>query len=238
MDKENLSSPSKHDNDISLYGGSSPSNTKCSMVCSPCPKIRSPLAEFDLNSQDSGYGTSFTDKENTFNFTHTGTTADGEETIRISPKRKCVNNLFTGFTSFESMDDGFLELPWKSEMSNNFELPCNFSSLLSGNIKNVSLLSHNTQQKPVFRRSVSLKDNVPSSSRVRSCLFESPARELLESRPFKRPEPPSESISPINSKRCKGMGTKTNPQRERPKFTRSISASEESIMSAVNRCKY
>lgn len=240
MDKENISfgSPGKHDNDISLYGSLSPSaSSKCSLPCSPTLKVHQSLSEFDICSQDSGYGTSFcTEKENICMDFST-------KTIEInSSKKKCANSLFGSFTSLESMDDGLTELSWKTEMEkmpDENELPCNFANLLSGSIKTIVPLSENNS-RPSFRRSISLKEeNLTHRAR---CLFVSPTtRDLIERRAsFKRPEPPTDITSPINTKRykCQSSSIRSSPLRERPKVIRSISATEESIMSAVQRCMY
>lgn len=242
-EKENSNfSPTKHDSDISLYSNASPrSNIKCSMICSPYVKIRQPLGEFDLNSRDSGYGTSFTDKENSFcSFSQSETSQEGRSSI--SPKKKCSNALFPSFSSDQSMDDGFLELPWKTDIiDDENELPCNFNALLSGSIKTMGItpLSHNQQSRPVFRRSYSLKEESLSINRTKNCLLEQSIPELYENRAFKRPEPPADNISPVNSKRYKCAETKTSPVRcNITKVQRSLSATEESIMSAVQRCKY
>lgn len=209
------------------------------MMFSPTLKTRQTLAEFDLNSQDSGYGTSFTEKENAFVHFTIKSIFDNQR----SPKKKCSNSLFGSFNSVESVvDDGFMELPWKTEMATmpeENELPCNFNSLLEGSIKTLASLSHNNQ-KPTFRRSVSMKEEcLMSSSRARHCLFDSGSiLESIENRPFKRPEPPVDNVSPINIKRYKCTESSISPRKERPKVQRSISATEESIMSAVQRCKF
>lgn len=231
MDKENsnFGSPSKHDSDISLYGNSSPGSTsKCSMICSPSLKSRQPLGEYDINSQDSGYGVSFSEKENSF----CAFSASG----RGSPRKKCIGSLFGSFASDQSMDDGFVEqLSWKADgaIDDENELPCNFNALLSGSIKSqgIGALSRHQESRSVLRRCISLKEEslTFSITRVKDV-------ELYENRAFKRPEPPAENISPVNSKRYKCTEVQTT--RSSLKVQRSISATEESIMSAVQRCKY
>lgn len=244
IDKENhrIGSPVKHDNDISLYGSTSPSNTRCRNMCSPSKclssQTRRSSEEFDLNSQDSGYGTSLTDRESKiFNFAQTSKT-----TIKKG-SAKCKEDLFNSFSSgsMESMDDSFLELADLETVDNNAVLPCDFNSLISGSLKNVTPVSNQTRIRPSFRRSISLKEGTPVS-RARHCLFKPDTPELFENRSFKRPEPPLELTSPVQSKRYKFNEMKELVDSEasiliHPKIQRSLSANEATIMSAVQRCK-
>ncbi|GLV45112.1 string [Carabus blaptoides fortunei] len=255
-DKENqhFGSPVKHDNEISLYGNTSPStSTRCtSMMCSPSPKgcqssgvSRQPMEEFDLNSQDSGYGTSFNDRETKiFNFAYPSNTVTRKTSDQFfdSPKSKgSSSSIFNSFSSgsIESMDDGFLELVDLDTVDDNTQLPCNFNSLISGSLKNQTPVSNNLRTRPSFRRSVSMKEG--STPKARSCLFKPSTPELFENRPFKRPEPPVDASSPVQPKRYKfnelgGISPlKTQTSSGHPRVQRSFSANEATIMSAVQR---
>lgn len=207
------------------------------------------MEEFDLNSQDSGYGTSFNDRETKiFNFAHPTNTVTRKTSDQFfdSPKSKgSSSSIFNSFSSgsIESMDDGFLELVDLDTVDDNAQLPCNFNSLISGSLKNQTPVSNNTRIRPSFRRSVSMKEG-SSTSKARSCLFKPSTPELFENRPFKRPEPPVDAVSPVQPKRYKfnelgGISPLKAPTASgHPRVQRSFSANEATIMSAVQRCKY
>ena len=199
------------------------------------------MEEFDLNSQDSGYGTNFNDKEQKVNFNNFLQPKNASPSNRESSR-----SLFSSFSSssMESMDDGFLELSY-IEPDENTLLPPAFNSLVNGSMKNVTPVNTNSSRiRPSFRRSISLKEESASSSnRIRHCLFKCDKSEPYEYRPIKRPDPPIDIVSPIQPKRYKcnevisGLKSNSNSTITHPKIQRSFSANEATIMSALQRCK-
>ncbi|XP_012266092.2 M-phase inducer phosphatase isoform X2 [Athalia rosae] len=159
-------------------------------------KSRVPLEDCDPNSQDSGYGASYPDKDDVkcqdpFRFAEPLGVAPRRLSVESrsplrSPLRSPVRSnrppLFRSLSSgSESMDDGFTELIDMDTLDDNTQLPSGLSSLLSGQIvSNKSMecepTTPETRTKPSFRRSLSLQNEniTPQSSRVRSCLFRSP----------------------------------------------------------------
>ncbi|XP_046600292.1 M-phase inducer phosphatase isoform X1 [Neodiprion lecontei] len=163
----------------------------------PAPvKSRAPLEDWDPNSQDSGYGTNYPDKDDVkcqdqFRFAEPlgvaprRSSAESGSPLR-SPHRSPVRNIRPPFfnslsSGSESMDDGFTELVDMENLDEDTQLPCGLSSLLSGQIMaekptESELTTPEGRPKPSMRRSLSLQnENVtPQSSKVRSCLFRSP----------------------------------------------------------------
>ncbi|XP_046750039.1 M-phase inducer phosphatase-like isoform X2 [Diprion similis] len=160
-------------------------------------KSRAPLEDCDPNSQDSGYGANFPDKDDVkcqdqFRFAEPlgvaprRSSAESRSPLR-SPHRSPIRNvrppLFRSLSSgSENMDDGFTELIDMDTLDENTQLPCGLSSLLSGQIMSEKPMeceptTPESRPKPSFRRSLSLQNEniTPQSSRVRSCLFRSPS---------------------------------------------------------------
>ncbi|KAL3289934.1 hypothetical protein HHI36_023317 [Cryptolaemus montrouzieri] len=223
LDKENMEplSPMKTE-DMSFYENDSPRAMECSGT-SPSHCYRhtktEPVEDFDLNSQDSGYGTTYNTNLERF-------------TSYVSPSRSSR----VSFGSLGSHEDDFLESMSDFEPIDE-NLPLSFKTLINGELSaltentNCQLSPQDVSIRPLFRRALSLQhDSNTPNRRVRSCLFRGE-----DVRPFKRPEPPTEpENTPTNIKRTRIlMDTETFPPR--PLLKRTFSATEESIKCAVQR---
>jgi M-phase inducer phosphatase 2 len=233
LDKENIPqtlSPSKNE-DLSFYGSSSPPSTLCSGTspnhCNHNIVTRRPLEDHDPNSRDSGYITNYNGE-------------GGKFSSYASPSRG----------SFESASIGSMEDEYFEDFSDieplEDNLPQDFSKLISGPLSYQNKNKERTVVKstspkdlvirPLFRRALSFQHDrtTPNSGRARSCLFKNSG----DLRPFKRPEPPQEFDSPTNTKKLKVIDDEEEasvPTVVRPPLQRTISATEESIMCAVQR---
>ncbi|KAG5893197.1 hypothetical protein JTB14_016472 [Gonioctena quinquepunctata] len=226
LDKENMQSFNTIKNDeISMYDGSNP------LLCretspSHCPHSRRrPLVEHDSNSQDSGYGASY----------------QGEKFLSYtSPSR---NGASFSSSSMCSMEEEFLDL-CDVEPLDNTVLPQGFNKLIT----NPLIQRPKPEQidspkdliiRPLFRRALSLQCNssgvTPTNSRVRTSLFRD---RDTETRSFKRPEPPID-IEKASVKRSKMFDEEEYEEASvpfaRPTLHRAFSATEESIMCALQR---
>lgn len=231
FDKENLS-PVKNE-DLSLYEGASALPESCTTDSSPnCPTRRS-LDDIDAASQDSGYGTSYHGE-------------NGKFLSYASPSRGL--SLSFGSGSICSMEDDFLEdFSDVEPLDKPSTLPKDFNKLISDPLVIRSKPRERSSPKdtiirPLFRRALSLQNpRVTTPSRVRTSLFSTNDQENKENRPsFKRPEPPT-NIENSLIKRSKLFLDNSSPQPKqaspmaRPVLKRAFSATEESIMCAVQR---
>lgn len=223
MDKENMEplSPMKID-DLSFYENESPQRIECDASPNRCNHNAMEMVEdFDLNSQDSGYGATYNPTLRRFvSFTSPGRSSKAS------------------FGSLGSNDDDFLESMSDFEPIDE-NLPVNFKTLINGELstmtENVSYKMSppdSNSFKPLFRRALSLhnESSTPNTRKVRSCLFKG-----AEVRPFKRPEPPIDEPSPFQNKRSKVFTDKENTVVAKPVLKRAFSASEETIKYAVQR---
>lgn len=223
MDKENIQqalSPVKNE-EMSFYG-----NTSSLPICSGTSPnhcnhniiIRRPLEDHDPNSRDSGYVTNYNDS--------------GQFLSYASPTRGSFESASIG-----SMEDEFFEDFSDIEPLED-NLPQDFGKLITGPISfhNRKVTKTTSPRdlaiRPLFRRALSLQNERTPTSKARSCLFKT-----NESRPFKRPEPPQEFESP-NTKKLKIFDdddVAAVPSVPRPVLQRAFSATEESIMCAVQK---
>lgn len=235
MDKENQKCE-----EISLYGSNSPIESICTGGISPshCSHTRKSLDDHDTNSQDSGF-----------------ISENGKYLSYTSPTRGSSHSFGSG--SLCSMEDEYFEYFSDVEpLDKQKNLPEDFNKLIHKPIieNNVRPLQESNKSspsdniiRPVFRRALSLQSPkiTPNSSRVRSCLFrtsELSPPDSTDVRSFKRPEPPSNLANP-NLKRSKLFDEDDIPSVPevehhtvpRPLLKRAFSATEESIMSAVQR---
>lgn len=215
LDKENLQPFNIMKSDeLSLYdnGTIEPYHESSQAHC------RRPLEEHDSNSQDSGYGASY----------------HGEKFLSHTSPTKTTT---VSFSSMSSMEDEFFDFS-DVEPLDKPRLPHDFNKLISNPLIHLNKSQEGSASKdvimrPVFRRTVSLQnhsDNTPNSSRVRTSLFKGD----LENKSFKRPEPPND-VDMVGTKRSKLFDDEASVPVVRPLFQRAISATEESIMCAVQR---
>ncbi|XP_050313650.1 M-phase inducer phosphatase-like [Anthonomus grandis grandis] len=229
FDKEHLS-PVKNE-DLSLYDGMSLLPETCRSDSSPgCPNRRS-LDDIDASSQDSGYGTGF-------HVDH------GKFLSYASPSRALSSSF--GSASIFSMEDDFLEdFSDVEPLEKNSGLPKDFCKLINDPLVIRSKPKQKSSPKdtiirPLFRRALSLQNHTTTPvSKVRTSLF-SGNEKNKENRPsFKRAEPPTVLEKDHTMiKRSKLFGEFSSPQppkKTTPLFTRQFSATEESIMCAVQR---
>lgn len=225
-DKENLKCE-----DISLYESNSPLVQSASSL-SHCPHnrlTRRPLYdhEHDCNSQDSGYNGE-----------------SGKFSSYSSPLRGSSQSFGS---SLFSMEDEFLEDFSDVEPLDKNNLPQDFNKLINEPLINRIKPVHENKIspkndnliRPVFRRSLSLQNEkvTPQSSRVRSCLFKADNENRNS---FKRPEPPSDDSFTIKRSRIfdnddENVPSVPDARESRPLLSRTVSATEESIMCAVQR---
>ncbi|KAF5277946.1 hypothetical protein FQA39_LY18424 [Lamprigera yunnana] len=232
----------KNESDLSLYSNSSLDRLSCGSP-NHCLYQRRPLEDHDQNSQDSGYGAGYIGEGKKF--------YQFAKSLGVTPRQDCspVKTCSLSFESMDSMDDDFLEFTdLQASIDQNVQLPTDFSTLTDGpfntgvNSKEISPQLHSLH-RPAFRRAISFEVSSPQTpipNRVRSCLFK---KDDGDFRSFKRPEPPNETRSHIQSKRSK-VEARTYSVSEfeqslvvldRPSFRRSVSASEESIKYALHR---
>ncbi|XP_023287826.1 M-phase inducer phosphatase isoform X2 [Orussus abietinus] len=154
-------------------------------------KLRHPLEDYDPNSQDSGYGANFPDREEAgsksqdrFQFAEplgfaprrlsVESRSPVQSPVRYSPRhRNARPSLFRSLSSgYESMDDGFNELIDMDTLDENAQLPNGISNLLSGHIVSTekpmdcdgSTTPEFPKTKAAFRRSLSLHNERPEKS--------------------------------------------------------------------------
>ncbi|XP_011302692.1 M-phase inducer phosphatase isoform X3 [Fopius arisanus] len=179
----------------------------CSTHQSPSPlkmpstKSRLPLEDCDPNSQDSGYGASFTDREelSKFRFAEPLGVAPKrmslDSPVRSSPSSKrplklLIKKLSSGYESTEDDFNDLLDMDTFMEPTSAF--PNDLNKLLSGSIiptmdslekpmeTDAATTPEFARTKPLgVRRSISINNDrlicrTPPMSRVRSCLFRSP----------------------------------------------------------------
>ncbi|XP_049823164.1 M-phase inducer phosphatase-like isoform X2 [Aethina tumida] len=227
MDKENLQSPSKMD-DMSMYENNSPRIAPICSSPSHCTHniIRRPLEDHDSNSQDSGYSASFQSDHVTKYMSYT------------SPSRGSFQSF--GSNSMGSMEDEFLEdFSDVEPLEKHGNLPEDFEKLLDGPLITKPKLCETQTEfcaRPPLRRSFSHQPSTrdtPNSRRIRSCLFKTD-----DVRPFKRPDPPSTVQVVVKKSKIFEDDEDEASVPEvpfRPQLKRAFSATEESIMSAVQR---
>lgn len=229
FDKENLS-PVKSE-DLSMYDGAITLPATCGTDSSPnCPTRRS-LDDIDASSQDSGYGTGFQGE-------------NGKFLSYASPSRGLSISFGSG--SVGSIEDDFLEDFSDIEpLEKPSTLPKDFSKLISDPLVIRSKPKEvpspkDTIIRPLFRRALSLQNPrvTTPNSKVRTSLFAHNDEENKENR-LKRTEPPT-SIEKTMIKRSKLLLEFSSPQSQpappmRALFKRQFSATEESIMCAVQR---
>lgn len=213
--------------DISLYEGTAPLPVTCTTDSSPgCPSRRL-LEDIDSNSHDSGYGASYQGD-------------NGKFPVYISPNRGLSMSFESG-----SIEDDFMEdFSDVEPLDKHPTLPSHFNKLINEplEIRSKGRNRHSPKDmpmRPVFRRAFSLQNprqtTTPNSSRVRTNLFNQNEAEDKENRSFKRPESPN-ALDNVLIKRSKLFlenSQKSPPAR--PVLKRPLSATEESIMCAVQR---
>ncbi|GLG99545.1 Uncharacterized protein GBIM_05985 [Gryllus bimaculatus] len=236
-DKENRASgsPAAPMAPEDLAGGApfaSPAKAASPALASPARflsplRLRQPLEDHDPNSQDSGYGPVFADKEDksAFRFVEPVGTAPrrqlslldqspGKDMLTGSPRSRSgyaspqyFHSLSSGSTSgTESVDDGFVEFFDGEKPVEESQFPSGMGSLLSYPLKEQNTAKKETatlesRPRPPFRRSLSLNE---TSTRVSRYSFGASPKEKDETfttsesvRVFKRPEPPCENSSVI-----------------------------------------
>lgn len=214
-----------------MYDGAITLPATCGTDSSPnCPTRRS-LDDIDASSQDSGYGTGFHGE-------------NGKFLSYASPSRGL--SLSFGSGSVGSIEDDFLEDFSDIEpLEKPSTLPKDFSKLISDPLVIRSKPKEvpspkDTIIRPLFRRALSLQNpRVTTPNRkVRTSLFAHNDEENKENR-LKRTEPPT-SIEKTMIKRSKLLLEFSSPQSKpaspmKALFKRQFSATEESIMCAVQR---
>lgn len=195
------------------YNTLSTSNTSSGMV------ERRSFGEIDFNSIDSGYGaTSTTDSRTCFKFAEPAGVAP-KRPNELSPPKMLLGatsssssitppkstSCFRPFNSLssdsiDSMDDDYMDLLDMDTMDEDINLPNNFNSIISGDIKS-SPPVHIARSG--LRRCLSLMDNTapiaPKTPEVLKQIVNN--NTPYSSRSFKRPEAPV--FSPMQSKRFK-----------------------------------
>ncbi|KAG8033934.1 hypothetical protein G9C98_008415 [Cotesia typhae] len=172
------------------------SSMKSPLKKSKLSSLRSPLEDYDPNSQDSGYGAS-SDSLSTFRFLEPHGVAPRrismdrspqQSPVRSSSRRRPASSLrrrLSADPELESMDDGFNELiDLDNFLDTNGSMPNDLSTLISGAIFEKPMECDATTPEsrprpPGVRRSLSLQatsseHDSPPLSKVRSCLFRSP----------------------------------------------------------------
>ncbi|CAD6244712.1 GSCOCG00013435001-RA-CDS [Cotesia congregata] len=170
------------------------SSLKSPLKKSKLHSLRSPLEDYDPNSQDSGYGAS-SESLSTFRFLEPHGVAprrismdrspQQQSPVRSSPHRRPVSSLrrrLSADPELESMDDGFNELiDLDNFLDSNGSMPNDLSTLISG---------------AIFEKPMECDATTPESRPRPPGVLPAPVRS------FKRPEPPSDS-SPVLVKRTK-----------------------------------
>ncbi|XP_055924002.1 M-phase inducer phosphatase-like [Eupeodes corollae] len=183
-----------------------------------------------------------------------------------------------------TMDDEYMELFEMESLDDecNGNAPSNLNSLISGHIKTTKT-SPELMKRPPVRRCLSLTENNSSANRARTSLFEPKTPEILRTvqdrisfltsnnqspslnttpyssrlateRCFKRPDPPSTTVSPVQTKRYKGDYLSASAEKEnaghgllpsvvgtqieapaRPVLRKYVSMNDADIMSALSR---
>ncbi|XP_018578216.1 M-phase inducer phosphatase-like [Anoplophora glabripennis] len=232
LDKENMQSFSSIKTDeLSMYENNSPlvftenSPSHCSHV------NRRPLEDHDSNSQDSGYGASYTGDNGKF----------------LSYASPTTTNSF-GANSMYSMEDEYLDFSDVEPLEKPNNLPEDFNKLINDPLAHSRVKPQertspkDTIIRPLFRRALSLQCTntkiTPVSSRVRTSLFKSGESEIRSS---KRSEPPTELEISTGIKRSRIFDEDEADEEEasvpeaHPPLQRAFSATEESIMCALQR---
>ncbi|XP_073818621.1 string isoform X2 [Musca autumnalis] len=159
-----------------------------------------------------------------------------------------------------SMDDEYMEFfdmenlePSQPQQKQNF--PSDLSSLISGQIIKNSPVKTPEMRRPSVRRCLSMTENnqytkTPESS-LNASVNNNSASRLNGNCSFKRPEPPSTTCSPVQTKRYRGdekenldgsftglQNKNTSPSSSaapRPSLRKCMSMNDAEIMSALNR---
>lgn len=155
-----------------------------------------------------------------------------------------------------SMDDEYMEFfdmeNLEPQQQQNF--PSDLSSLISGQIIKNSPVKTPEMRRPSVRRCLSMTENNQYTSKTPESSLNAAANNNSASRlngSFKRPEPPSTTCSPIQSKRYRGdekenldgsftglQNKNTSPSTTaapRPSLRKCMSMNDAEIMSALNR---
>lgn len=133
-------------------------------------------------------------------------------------------------SSFDSFEDSILDITELNNDDENAQMH-DFNKLLCDPIKSHEVNSHTTiAGVGLFKRSLSMLPNtsVPTTSRARSCLF----KVDINYKSCKRAIISPENQSP---KRLKVLGNVENIIQAKNKFSRSISACEDTIKTAFER---
>lgn len=217
-DKENMQpfSPMKSD-ELSMYEANSP---MAFVQNSPSHCLHSRRLQYhDSNSQDSGYGASYTGDNGKFlSYASPTTTNSFGSNSAFSMEDECFN--FADIEPLEKME----------------KLPQDFDKLITDPLKQAK--EKNSPKdliiRPLFRRALSLQNTrvTPITSRVRTSLFRD-----CENRSAKRAEPPTlETATGVKRSRIlEEEEDEASVPEVRPPLLRAFSATEESIMCAVQR---
>ncbi|KAL1493446.1 hypothetical protein ABEB36_011497 [Hypothenemus hampei] len=210
----------------SLYDGPRTIPVSCSASSPHCPSRRL-LEDIDASSRDSGYGMGFHGES-------------GKFLSYASPNRVLSS-------SFGSMEEDFLEdfteidpledsSPWPKDFNKLIKEP------LVGKTKENKKISSpkDTVIRPLFRRAVSLQNTPLSKEKVRLNLFSNFEDDDndKENRSNKRSEPPTELENTLikrSKMQIKFWSTDPKPAPMKALYNRQFSATEESIMCAVQK---
>ncbi|KAJ8923692.1 hypothetical protein NQ315_010273 [Exocentrus adspersus] len=228
-DKENLESfsPIKTD-ELSMYEANTLTTEFVENSPSHCSLVNNRLLlveEHDSNSQDSGYGTSCGRENGKFLSYMSRTTTTSFDSISMSMEDECID-----FSDVEPLEK-------------NSKLPEDFNKLITDPLAHTRERTSpkDTIIRPLFRRALSLQCTntrvTPNSSRVRTNLFNSVECGI---RSIKRTDPPTpEPGTSAIIKRSKMFDDEDEEEASVPEarhhLHRTISATEESIMCAVQR---
>lgn len=164
-----------------------------------------------------------------------------------------------------SMDDEYMEFfdleNMEQQQSCGMSFPSDLSSLISGHIIKNSPMKTPEMRRPSVRRCLSMTENMtqaqPKTPEQLSTVINNnnnnSASRLNGNCCFKRPEPPSTTCSPIQSKRYRGAekenldgsfsATTSSPATAsvatttRPTLRKCMSMNDAEIMTALNRCE-
>ncbi|XP_063221786.1 M-phase inducer phosphatase-like isoform X2 [Bacillus rossius redtenbacheri] len=231
----------------------------------PChSRQRQPLEDYDANSQDSGYGADRDDLKLGFRFAEPLGCAPRRQAIDQSPCKSATSPtsspqdkwgehpaLYHALSSgSESIDDNFPEMLELDKLHDEDTLlPDGLGDLLRGHIIKDGDPGPQ-KERPPLRRSLSMVENIyPMHNRPRNTMptstIQSGDQENCSSmmvdaiRSFKRPDPPCDSILPLNVKRRKSTSLHTISENELaskiPVIQRSFSENEATIKSALMR---
>lgn len=229
LEKENMQSfsPIKTD-ELSMYETNSPLVYTENSLSHCLHGNRRPLEDHDSNSQDSGYGASYT----------------GENGKFLSYVSTTTTNSF-GMNSMCSMEDEYLDFSDVEPLEKPSNLPHDFNKLINDPLTHSKAKPEektspkDTVIRPLFRRALSLQCTntkiTPISSRVRTSLFKSGESEI---RSIKRSEPPTELEISTGIKRSRIFDEdeeEASVPIVHPPLQRAFSATEESIMCALQR---